>query len=406
MHLPLQHQARLAGSFDDENEELDAQLQANSASHSHSHHSQEDDASQSQGSKGSGGDAAVPDGAPKPKNLPCPRCQSMNTKFCYYNNYSVNQPRHFCRNCQRYWTVGGTLRNVPVGGGSRKKHSRSRSRSDPYYRPEPNPSHDSDGEMEQIGNPLHPGLAAAAMAGIIPQDIASLHSEAGFPDFGELSEAPFHPNKIYSLLQLALLQNEGMYGIPGMPFTVGNPDHEQAELHQLFQGQAASNPGNLLTAAAAMMFMPELDPAAVALLHKATLWAEAQQVQAMARRQTAQSAPPWVEERECKPTVSAHMNREIAAMEELRHRQQAAAGSHRRPGFWETALMHSRPNKRQAWDGTKPSLSPPSVQHGSASTVDEESGNPVNASGFSHNYDDTSSWGSAGFHPGPDLYYQ
>ncbi len=53
--------------------------------------------------------------------LPCPRCQSMNTKFCYYNNYSVNQPRHFCRNCQRYWTVGGTLRNVPVGGGCRKR---------------------------------------------------------------------------------------------------------------------------------------------------------------------------------------------------------------------------------------------------------------------------------------------
>ncbi|CAK9855071.1 unnamed protein product, partial [Sphagnum jensenii] len=61
--------------------------------------------------------------------IPCPRCQSMNTKFCYYNNYSVNQPRHFCRNCQRYWTVGGTLRNVPVGGGTRKKVHRTRQRS-------------------------------------------------------------------------------------------------------------------------------------------------------------------------------------------------------------------------------------------------------------------------------------
>jgi hypothetical protein len=65
------------------------------------------------------------------KVIPCPRCQSMNTKFCYYNNYSVNQPRHFCRNCQRYWTVGGTLRNVPVGGGSRKK-TRPRGRGDAY----------------------------------------------------------------------------------------------------------------------------------------------------------------------------------------------------------------------------------------------------------------------------------
>ncbi|KAK1294408.1 Cyclic dof factor 2 [Acorus calamus] len=60
------------------------------------------------------------------KILPCPRCNSMDTKFCYYNNYNVNQPRHFCKNCQRYWTAGGTMRNVPVGAGRRKnKHSAS-----------------------------------------------------------------------------------------------------------------------------------------------------------------------------------------------------------------------------------------------------------------------------------------
>ncbi|XP_060218381.1 dof zinc finger protein DOF2.5-like [Lycium barbarum] len=50
----------------------------------------------------------------------CPRCNSTNTKFCYYNNYSLTQPRYFCKTCRRYWTEGGTLRNVPVGGGSRK----------------------------------------------------------------------------------------------------------------------------------------------------------------------------------------------------------------------------------------------------------------------------------------------
>lgn len=54
------------------------------------------------------------------KILPCPRCNSMETKFCYFNNYNVNQPRHFCKNCQRYWTAGGTMRNVPVGAGRRK----------------------------------------------------------------------------------------------------------------------------------------------------------------------------------------------------------------------------------------------------------------------------------------------
>lgn len=54
------------------------------------------------------------------KLLPCPRCDSMDTKFCYYNNYNFNQPRHFCKNCQRYWTAGGAMRNVPVGAGRRK----------------------------------------------------------------------------------------------------------------------------------------------------------------------------------------------------------------------------------------------------------------------------------------------
>ncbi|KAL2478662.1 Dof zinc finger protein DOF3.7 [Forsythia ovata] len=33
---------------------------------------------------------------------------------------SLTQPRYFCKTCRRYWTEGGTLRNVPVGGGSRK----------------------------------------------------------------------------------------------------------------------------------------------------------------------------------------------------------------------------------------------------------------------------------------------
>ncbi|CAL9069948.1 unnamed protein product [Musa banksii] len=76
-------------------------------------------------------DGSVPEKVLKKpdKILPCPRCNSMETKFCYYNNYNFNQPRHFCKNCQRYWTAGGTMRNVPVGAGRRKsKHSNS-----PYH---------------------------------------------------------------------------------------------------------------------------------------------------------------------------------------------------------------------------------------------------------------------------------
>ncbi|KFK37431.1 hypothetical protein AALP_AA4G256200 [Arabis alpina] len=64
------------------------------------------------------------------EKLNCPRCNSTNTKFCYYNNYSLTQPRYFCKGCRRYWTEGGSLRNVPVGGSSRK-NKRSSSSSSP-----------------------------------------------------------------------------------------------------------------------------------------------------------------------------------------------------------------------------------------------------------------------------------
>ncbi|KAJ6790609.1 putative dof zinc finger protein DOF2.4 isoform X2 [Iris pallida] len=69
---------------------------------------------------------------PQPEQaLKCPRCDSANTKFCYFNNYSLSQPRHFCKACRRYWTRGGALRNVPVGGGCRrnKRSKSSKSRS-------------------------------------------------------------------------------------------------------------------------------------------------------------------------------------------------------------------------------------------------------------------------------------
>ncbi|PAN41518.1 hypothetical protein PAHAL_8G049900 [Panicum hallii] len=59
--------------------------------------------------------------------LNCPRCNSTNTKFCYYNNYSLRMPRYFCKTCRRYWTEGGSLRNVPVGGGSRRRNRASSS---------------------------------------------------------------------------------------------------------------------------------------------------------------------------------------------------------------------------------------------------------------------------------------
>ncbi|KAJ4964274.1 hypothetical protein NE237_024213 [Protea cynaroides] len=63
----------------------------------------------------------------KEQPMKCPRCDSSNTKFCYYNNYSLTQPRHFCKTCRRYWTKGGALRNVPIGGCRKTKRPKSTS---------------------------------------------------------------------------------------------------------------------------------------------------------------------------------------------------------------------------------------------------------------------------------------
>ncbi|VVB16691.1 unnamed protein product [Arabis nemorensis] len=85
-----------------------------------------------------------PAARPQPPELAlrCPRCDSTNTKFCYYNNYSLSQPRYFCKSCRRYWTKGGTLRNIPVGGGCRK-NKRSTSSATRSLRTTPEPaSHD------------------------------------------------------------------------------------------------------------------------------------------------------------------------------------------------------------------------------------------------------------------------
>ncbi|PIN01316.1 hypothetical protein CDL12_26174 [Handroanthus impetiginosus] len=101
---------------------------------------------------------------PPPQPQKCPRCDSSNTKFCYYNNYSLSQPRYFCKSCRRYWTHGGTLRNVPIGGGSRKsKRSKTTSSSSSHeinartetLSPAPLPSQNLTAGMIS-GQPLRP----------------------------------------------------------------------------------------------------------------------------------------------------------------------------------------------------------------------------------------------------------
>jgi hypothetical protein len=79
------------------------------------------DAQEAPGKKAPKRPALPPPCSPQP--IPCPRCGSEATKFCYYNNYDPQQPRNYCKDCQRYWTVGGVLRNVPPGSGRRKSRS-------------------------------------------------------------------------------------------------------------------------------------------------------------------------------------------------------------------------------------------------------------------------------------------
>ncbi|PAN44272.1 hypothetical protein PAHAL_9G030900 [Panicum hallii] len=121
---------------------------------------------------------------PQPEpGLKCPRCESTNTKFCYFNNYSLSQPRHFCKTCRRYWTRGGALRNVPVGGGCRrnKRTKSSKSNSSSAASASATGGTSSSTSSTTTGG----SSAAAAAAAIMPPQggqlpfLASLHHHLG-----------------------------------------------------------------------------------------------------------------------------------------------------------------------------------------------------------------------------------
>jgi hypothetical protein len=115
------------------------------------------------------------------QQLECPRCKSRNTKFCYYNNYSTTQPRHFCRACRRYWTHGGTLRNVPVGGACRRSGTGNKRRRSA----EPSPSYSSPAEDAAYrqdmlpATPFFPFLSDRAV--LLPQFDLGLGGYAAAP---------------------------------------------------------------------------------------------------------------------------------------------------------------------------------------------------------------------------------
>lgn len=119
--------------------------------------------------------------------LKCPRCESTNTKFCYFNNYSLTQPRHFCKTCRRYWTRGGALRNVPVGGGCRRnKRSKGSSSKSP-------PVSSDRQQTSGSGNSSSSAIASNNSGGLSPQIpplgrfMAPLHQQLSDFDIGGFS---------------------------------------------------------------------------------------------------------------------------------------------------------------------------------------------------------------------------
>ncbi|MQM17952.1 hypothetical protein Taro_050935 [Colocasia esculenta] len=229
------------------------------------------------------------------QNLRCPRCDSLNTKFCYYNNYNLSQPRHFCKSCRRYWTKGGVLRNVPVGGGCRKskrssssKVSKSSSngckdnRRAPPAAPAtasssdsssltanaaeapavtqdtstpPPPPADLDFYATALLDSINEGTAPPTTAGIFPENgsFTSLIAAVANPDmmglhFGsppELHLTPVvqQPKATLPQPRTGLLEDEiGMPGIPVMDRYVDQIAHIEYVLPPPAQGRSAAGP--------------------------------------------------------------------------------------------------------------------------------------------------------------------
>ncbi|KAG9439281.1 hypothetical protein H6P81_019446 [Aristolochia fimbriata] len=170
--------------------------------------------------------------------LKCPRCDSSNTKFCYYNNYSLSQPRHFCKACKRYWTRGGTLRNVPVGGGCRKNKRLKRPSSSSSGASASAAEHAvAAAGSSSLPTNINPSDAASSVYGVLPTNTSDLipfpalrsrvssSSSSGFdnmsliPQLGSLNcwmpagEYPqFNPNQIHDDDSSSLLPDFSLLG--------------------------------------------------------------------------------------------------------------------------------------------------------------------------------------------------
>ncbi|XP_057948627.1 dof zinc finger protein DOF1.4-like [Malania oleifera] len=141
----------------------------------------------------------------------CPRCESSNTKFCYYNNYSLSQPRYFCKACRRYWTQGGTLRNIPIGGGCRKgKRVKTPSLSS---------SLSSSSEASQIGRSKQnlqmttsmraTGVVSTVNPEVIP--LPPISPALGAKEFHKNLEAPMAPEQALPPITSSYYTSDGFF---------------------------------------------------------------------------------------------------------------------------------------------------------------------------------------------------
>ncbi|XP_056859920.1 dof zinc finger protein DOF5.3-like [Raphanus sativus] len=152
---------------------------------------------------------------PQPAELSvrCPRCDSTNTKFCYYNNYSLSQPRYFCKSCRRYWTKGGTLRNIPVGGGCRK-NKRSTTRS---LRTTPEPAF-SAASLGGFSNNDHIDLSLAFA--LLNKQPPGSSSQVGF--------GSSHPSDVESVFGTTQQKGNAVYafgtGSSGLDMAMSDPN--------------------------------------------------------------------------------------------------------------------------------------------------------------------------------------
>ncbi|XWS74141.1 hypothetical protein CRYUN_Cryun02cG0190200 [Craigia yunnanensis] len=140
--------------------------------------------------------------------LKCPRCESTNTKFCYFNNYSLSQPRHFCKTCRRYWTRGGALRTVPVGGGCRRnKKNKSSSSKSPAS------------AEKQVGSNSTNAAIPSEITGHLPQQTPHLPFMASLQNFSQYGLGNIGLN--FGEIQGQIGATSGASGQADMGFQIG-----------------------------------------------------------------------------------------------------------------------------------------------------------------------------------------